>query len=131
MMTVLIKLRMAINMFAIFRKEIFTFPESVDHSIAFVRNLTQVLHLGRQRCRPFEVKHHHHHWNIIIIIGTPFSSLEHLYHHWNIIIITGTSSSSLSSMEHHHNHWNIIITIIIFQATGAGCGLSCISYFYW
>jgi len=36
------------------RKEIHTFPESVDHSIAFARNLTQLLHIGRQNCKPFE-----------------------------------------------------------------------------
>ena len=37
------------------RKEIYTFTESVDHSIAFVKNLSQVLQAGRQKCRPFEV----------------------------------------------------------------------------
>jgi len=36
------------------RKEIYTFTESVDHSIAFVKNLSQVLQAGRQKCRPFE-----------------------------------------------------------------------------
>ena len=38
------------------REKIFTHPESVDHTIAFVRNLTQVLNIGRQQCKPFEVK---------------------------------------------------------------------------
>ena len=42
-------------------------------NIIFINGIScQLLHIGRQNCKPFEVDplEHRHHWNIMIIIGT-------------------------------------------------------------
>ena len=44
----------AINSSFIIRKNIFTFPEPVDKSIANLPNITKMLHHGRQGCLPFQ-----------------------------------------------------------------------------
>ena len=99
------------------RKEIYTFTESVDHSIAFVKNLSQVLQAGRQKCRPFEVEHHKH--------------LRH-YRHKSFWQSNKIWKKKWHLLLHLYINYYCKCAILCFvKDVDTGCGMSCISYFYW